>query len=333
MDVDKMQMIKVNNIQKKENIKDNNKNYFNILNGIYASIKYFKDYIFYNIEYQSKWCKDQYIKLYEYKDFSFNHILTYDLSHLRYIDTIKKAEYGDYFLINFNKKKNIKFLEYDFNNKNLILSNNEIKQKSNTGFSKRFINFIDLKNGDIITRDGGDLIVWVKTKKKYYEKKKVFNNIYYYKLFNINESMFFSNNENYHIDFFDCEEYGIIKSIYYKENIYFSSTLNNELLFLENDNKIKLISLKFFEIVQKIEINEHFKILKVGNNELIHYEIKNKEIKIIKNEFNEKKGCFNKEIIKKLTNTNDYFPTIIVTEDNKFALFECNLLIFFVDVF
>ena len=215
----------------------------------------------------------------------------------------------------------------------MILSKSEIKLENNAGFNKNFLDFIDLKNGDIITKDKGDLIVWGKTKKKYYEKKKVFNNIYYYKLFNINESMFFSTIDNYHIAFIDCEGYGIIKSIFYKESIYFSSTLNNELLLLENDKTIALISLKFFEIVQKIVINEDFKLLKLGNNVLIHYELKNKEIKIIKKEFNEKKGCFGKEIIKKLTNTDFNFPSLIVTEDNKYAFFEYSLLIFFDDVF
>ena len=71
--------------------------------------------------------------------------------------------------------------------------------------------------------------------------------------------MFFSTIYNYHIAFIDCEGYVIIKSIFYKESIYFSSTLNNELLLLENDKTIALISLKFFEIVQKIVINEDFK--------------------------------------------------------------------------
>ena len=350
IDLDKKQTIKSDNMQKEENIKDNNeiikadnmqkevdkKNntiYFNYYNDCFISMEYFKDNLFYNIKYKDRPYKEQYIKLYEYKDFSFNHILTYDLSYLRNIDTIKSAKYGNYFLINLKKKKKIIFLEYDCNNKNLTLSQKEIKLKDNIGFIKNFTDFIDLKNGDIITRDNGVLIVWGKTKKKCYEKKKVLSDTYFFmRLFNINENTFFSIIEN-HIVFFDCIEYEIIKFLFYEKKIDFSSTLNNELLLLKNNQKIILISLKFFEIVQKIELSRIYTPLKVGNNTLIQYYINNGDLNIIKNEFNKEKGCFNKEIVKKIRDVDFNFSKVIVTEDNKCVIFKNDMIMFFVDAF
>ena len=54
----------------------------------------------------------------------------------------------------------------------MILSKSEIKLENNAGFNKNFLDFIDLKNGDIITKDKGDLIVWGKTKKKIMKRKR-----------------------------------------------------------------------------------------------------------------------------------------------------------------
>ena len=324
MDDDQMEIKKINNTQKEQNIKENNKNYV-VFNDYGGSMEYLKDNLFYSIKYKSWLNNDQYIKLYEYKDFSFEQIFNYDISYLTRIDTIKKAKYSNYLLINFEKKKNIRFLEYDSNNKVFILTKNEIKKKN------KFKDFIDLKNGDIITIDSGNIIVWQKTKKKYYEEKMTFNNNVYNNLYNINDNMFFASTDNY-ITFFNCVQYGIISSINYMEDIEYFSTLNNDLLLLKNNKIIFLISLKFFEIVQKIELDENYNPLQAENNVLIQYYKKDKEIIFIKNEYNEIKGCFSEKIVKKLTFNNSY-SNILITKDNKYVIFQKDLIIFLIDIF
>ena len=329
MDDDQMEIKKTNNTQKEQNIKENNKNYV-VFNDYSGSMEYFKDNLFYSIKYKSWLTNDQYIKLYEYKDFSFEQIFDCDISYLTRIDSIKKAKYGNYLLINFEKKKNIRFLEYDDNNKIFTLTKNEIKKK-NFLLRSKFKDFIDLKNGDIITIDSGNITVWQKTKKKYYEEKMTFNNQLYSNLYNINDTMFFASTDNY-ITIFNCVEYGIISFINYMEDIEYFSTLNNELLLLKNNKIITLISLKFFEIVQKIELDENYYPLKAENNVLIQYYKKDKEIKFIKNEYNEIKRCFNEKIVKNLTFTNSY-SNVLVTKDNKYVIFQKDLIIFLIDVF
>ncbi len=158
-----------------------------------------------------------------------------------------------------------------------------------------------------------------------------FNNNVYNNLYNINDSMFFASTDNY-ITFFNCVQYGIISSINYMEDIEYFSTLNNDLLLLKNNKIIFLISLKFFEIVQKIELDENYNPLQAENNVLIQYYKKDKEIIFIKNEYNEIKGCFSEKIVKKLTYNNSY-SNILITEDNKYVIFQKNLIIFLIDIF
>ena len=158
-----------------------------------------------------------------------------------------------------------------------------------------------------------------------------FNNNVYNNLYNINDSMFFASTDNY-ITFFNCVQYGIISSINYMEDIEYFSTLNNDLLLLKNNKIIFLISLKFFKIVQKIELDENYNPLQAENNVLIQYYKKDKEIIFIKNEYNEIKGCFSEKIVKKLTYDNSY-SNILITEDNKYVIFQKNLIIFLIDIF
>ena len=71
-----------------------------------------------------------------------------------------------YFLINFKLKKNIRILEYDNKNKTLNLCKEEIRC-IRTYPVKNFSNFIDNKNGNIISIDSkGELNIWKKNRKK-----------------------------------------------------------------------------------------------------------------------------------------------------------------------
>ena len=315
IDVDKKQKNN-NNINEKILVNINDKNNLNVFTNNLKSMEHFKDNLFINMNYY-RYSINGSIQLYEYKNFSLNHISTFELSNFINIDLIKKAKYSDNLLINFYNRKNIKILEFDNKNKKFILSESEIDPKCDTS---RFQYFIDLKNGNIVTADNTTLNVWEKNK-----NNNSFNQIIVinksHKLFNVNERMFLGQT-NYILHFYDCKKYENIGITKVKEPFNNISTLNNELLLLTSkneNNKIILISLKYFEIVQIIELCKDYHPLIARNNCLIQYCIKKNQLRIMKNIYNEKEGSFNEKIEKKIKiikRTYSNYSRVQLTDNN-----------------
>ena len=305
------EIIKNNN--EKAKIILNNNNLENLLYKDYSKLKYFKDNLFYEIESNNKY-SDNYIKLYEFIDFSFKEITLYNLNFFPKLLSINKAKYGDYFLINYEMKKNIKFLEYNSKIKEFNLSKKEIKSSKGGYFDKNFKDAIDCKNESILTIDEDGLNLWEKSNKKFYNKKYFFPKIYY-QLFSIDDKTIFTKEYGF-ITFFKIEKLEPIKACEFDGSIDFASTINNKLLFLKNSEKYILICLKYFNIIQIIEISDRKYPLKIINNYLIQYSIKNNKIIITKEVFNEKKGFFIKEKITELDIESCLYPKILITDNN-----------------
>ena len=296
----------------------------------YNNLKIFKENLFYEIKNQDQ--REKYIKIFELKDYLFKYITYYDLNQFKQIHSIKLANYGNYFLINLGKKKNIKILEYDIGLKTLSLSGKEVKSNKIYFGDRNFNDFIDDKNGNILTIDYDSLIVWKKNQKKKYFNEIISFPYQYNKLYNINEKLFFGKYSN-KITFFKYDKYEIIQLIQYNGEIEYACELNENILILKNMNKYVLISLKYFEIQQIIDFGQNNCFLKAKDNILIQYSIKNKQIKIIKSLFNEKEGCFNKEEnISINTNITTNNPNILLLNNNNIFIGESGLMIIYTKV-
>ena len=304
---------KINN-DKIININDNNLEY--LLYKDYNKLNYFKDNLFYEIDYNNRKFGQNYLKLYEFTEFEFKYIAEYNLDKYTKIKSFNPAKYGNYFLINFRQKKNIKILKYDSANKEFILSKKEIKSNKTSFFDRNFNDVIDCKNGNILTVDEDGLILWEKNNnKKFYNKKMAFPK-FYYKLYNINGKIFMAKDSEF-ITFFSYDTMEPIKSSNFNETIDFISQINNKFLILKTLKKYLLISLKYFDICQIIECNDSNLIpLKAKDNILIQYAINNNKIKIIKNVLSEEKGYFIEEKISILNGNYSFDPKILITNNN-----------------
>ena len=107
----------------------------------------------------------KHITLYEFKRHSFEFISQYKLEDLGDIDEIKVAKYNKDILINFQKRKNIKVLEFNLEEKKFSLSKNEVKAKKFFG-DRNFDDFIEDNDNNIITTDLNGICLWKKHKKK-----------------------------------------------------------------------------------------------------------------------------------------------------------------------
>ena len=158
---DKKDLKKNNNIIKYK--KDNNylKNYDNL--------EYLKENIFYAHE-------NDFLKLFEFKDFSFSTISTFNLKNYN-ISDINPSKNSDYFL--FPRYKSIKFLEYDLIKKSISMSQKEIND-----FDSSFIidKCLDLKDGSIIAFRYNNIDIWKQESKN---NEKNFNDIIYKKIISI----------------------------------------------------------------------------------------------------------------------------------------------------
>ena len=324
-------------INDEQNIINNNinNNYEYLLKDDYCDLKYFKDNLFVKIKYQdSRFDLEQYIKLFEFSEYTFKLISTYDLKYFKKIKSITQAKYGDYFLINFKNKKTIKFLEYDCSKKNFFFSKKEISSKKISLFNRHFYNCIDNKNGDIITSDYKELILWEKNDKKkhFNEKTKIIFQENYNALYNINDKIFLAKNSDF-ISFCDSDKNELIRSINYEEDIDYVSLLNQNLLILGNMKHYFLISLQFYEISQIIQIKPNIYPLKARDNLFIEFKIeKDKEIKIIKKIYNEEKGSFNKEEIILLKINCSTNSKVLITDKNDIVIGDGGLISIFTDV-
>jgi hypothetical protein len=305
-------------INKKKDLKDdeNNKDSIQSL----SNLEYLKENIFYAYE-------SHFIKFFEFKNFSFKKILSYDLGKFK-IENIRSAKYNNSILINFKLKKNIKFLEYDLINKTIKLSKQEIKSKT-IGFDKYFYRYFDNKNGNILTQDSMGVTVWKMGKKKYFDELITINEAYL-SLFSITENLFCFQDVNYNIYFYDTENYKCNKIIEYSQKINVIGTINNEvIIFINNSgNKMFLVDIKYLEIIQFIDNDSLRSNTRIKDNYLLIFNMeKEKQIKIVKKTFDLKEKYFNNtEIIEKETKLND-FEKILITDSDYIVILNYNSMI------
>ena len=76
----------------------------------YSNLHYFKDNIFFEIKNDRA---KKYIKMLEFKEFSFKFIEKFDLGNKK-ISSIKPSKYSNQILINYKRNKNIKFFGIRF---------------------------------------------------------------------------------------------------------------------------------------------------------------------------------------------------------------------------
>ena len=141
-------------------------------------LEYLKDNIFYVF--------DKTLNFFSFENYSFKSILSYDLSKFR-IYNLQPAKYSNK-IFNFERKKNIKILEYDIINKSIYLSKKEIKEPR-FGYPKHFYKCFDNKNGNILTQEINEIIVWKNDKKNNFTKELTIPNAIQ-SLYDINESLF-----------------------------------------------------------------------------------------------------------------------------------------------
>ena len=275
--------------------------------------------------------KDKFLYLYEYENFNFKQITKYDFISIGKIDSIKPAKYCDNILINFKLKKNIKLLDYDKDNKTLKLCKEEIRC-TRTYPMKNFSDFIDNKNGNIVTVDNiGELNIWKKnTKKKYYELDSIIIGEYD-NIFNINDSLYGCQDKNKIIKIFHIDKNNCIKNINFNCNSTFIGNIKNKLIVFNayTKNQIFLVDLKYLELIKIIPINAYDYSVKIKNNYLFIFYIDDDDlIRIKKRDYNSEKKMFNSEEIietkiefiimpKILVTNNDY---MVLNDKNKFIL-------------
>ena len=85
----------------------------------------------------------------EFKNFSFNHLASYNINKLGHIHSIKPAKFKNNIFINFKNRKNIKILEFIEEYKSFKLYDEEIKSKKEYP-QNNYIDCIDNKNGNIL---------------------------------------------------------------------------------------------------------------------------------------------------------------------------------------
>ena len=295
-------------------------------------MQYLKDNIFFALNNDS-------IKFFEFKEFSFKNIMSYELGNFK-IKDIKKAKYSEEILLNFQFKKNIKMINYDMTQKLIKLSKNEIKDERGWG-NIFFDQYIDNKNGNIITFDKDALIIWQKdknNKNKQFIKLLTLKNEYY-SLFDINENLFGFQDKKNKIHFYETNYYQCSKIIKYYNQVYFLGAINNEFIaFIDNlEREIFIMDIKFLEIVQIIKFDNNFNksinLYKMKGNNLyiFRYYIHNltKELEISRYTFNNKEKYFTKEQILKRKNILKPYSdnNILITDINYIAISNENKMI------
>ena len=274
-----------------------------------GKLQYLKENIFFDYERNL-------IKFFEFKNFSFKLIFFYNLKKFR-INNVQAAKYSNTILLNFELKKNIKFLEYDLSKKIIKLSKKEVKDQR-IGYPKHFYKCLDNKNGNILTHDNNGIIIWKSDNKNNYNKIKTIN-IASQSLYDINESLFCFQDNDYNIYFYDSINYECNQIISYNKKINLIGTINNEQIVFNNSysNIIFVVDIKNLEIVQIIENDKYFANIKIKENNLLAFTMeKCNEIKIIKKIFNLKEKCFTgTEIIEKPLKLNNILNILITDYD------------------
>jgi hypothetical protein len=296
-----------------EEIKENKLNKKDIKFGVdnnyiesYSNLNYLKENIFYSYE---NYC----LKLFEFKDFSFNTLLTYDLKKY-FIREVHPAKYSQFFFLEYHYR-NLKFLEYDLLKKTFSISQNMINYHA---YYSRIEKCFDLKDGSILVHENDKIDIWRQESKlnnnslidKKNAKKKVKETIE--KEFKIIKTipnvccsinlilpdLFCFQDKHQNIIFHNTSDFSCDKIIQYNHKISFLGVINNEsLIFNEyyNINSIIIINLKYLEIISKIMMDFKNENLIVRENYLMNFYIESNKLKIIKMKFD--KFFEDKEIV------------------------------------
>ena len=287
-------------------------------------IEHLKDNFFYLFESKC-------LKLFEYKDFSFNFVTKYNLSNYKVKD-VRLAKYTNEFLLNAIYYNKIKFLKYDLNNKVFKLSKKQIKIVPFHLFNY-YLEYYDNANGNIITFLTDKITVWKKQPKKNSYKEILTIKDVECSINVINESLFCFQDVNYNIHFYDSNIYKCLQIINNEKKIRkFLGLINNEIGLFVIGTKLNLISIKYLEIVQILDIfDNYFDNYVLNKNNLLFFERKNNKVKIDINNFNENEKCFFKGKTYETDIEISYITKTLIVNEN--TLIICNYSnIIFVDL-
>ena len=229
------------------------------------------------------------IKFYEYKDFSFKFYFSIfiNLNFRDKIEEIHTAFFTDSLFI-ITKNSKIFILKY-----NLIQKSGHIQQIYKPYGKKNLIDIIDNKNGNYVITETSGIKVFFD---HYYPSNFILNmHGFYNSLENINESMFICNGSfsNYYI--FDTKDYKVIKIIDSTPYKFIGPISNDLLVFASNYTYFDLISIKHFEIVQKIDYNKTNQFIDICHRSLYEFIINNELIEIRK--YSPENGCFENLVV------------------------------------
>ena len=303
---------KVNDIKYKEN-----KEIYNTI--FFENLLYFKDNLFINYELNSS----KKIDLFEFKQDSFQYISTYSFAKLGKIDNLKPAKYNTDILINYYKKKNIQFLNFDSKEKTFSLSKNEIKAKKIL-HNDYFKECIDVKNGNIITTDLEEISLWKIHKNKIYGKIKFIKGDYSC-LFNISDTIFGAQKSGFNniIHFFSNDTFKFIKSLDIEDSFDIIGTIKNKLLCIQSHLNYNLIfiDINYLEIVLIKNYDDYFNEIKVLDNHILYFQFDNDVSKIQKESYDLNEGYFkDKSLIEKNINFS-FYNEILVTDNNYIVVY------------
>ena len=283
------------------------------------SLKYVKGNLFFAYE-------DNYFKLFEFKDYSFKKISSYNLDRFD-ISNIIPAKYSDYiFIIEYYKNK-ISFLEYNISNQTIELSTEEINDEDD---DETFKKIFDFGNGNILTYKYKEIAVWKKIL-NYYNKHFILN----YKMFdviNVNIDLFCVQKYNYDICFYDTESSQCKKIVEYNKGISLLGLINNKYIIFQDTsyNYLIFIDAKYLEIVQITYINLNTRSTNIifKDNCFFIFKVAKNQLKIIKRVYDLEEAFLGKEKTSsrktKLNNISKVLETDIgyaIVCDNKNIIF------------
>ena len=281
-------------------------------------LKYLKDNYFFIEEYK-------FLKIYEFKDFSFKTILTYNLGKIEPYN-IESSKYSNCFILDFYYKKNLKFLEYDLIKKKCKLLKKQVIDKERLK-SPNFYQYFDNRNGDIVTfvYCENEINVW-----KYEKKKDIFNKYLIINdvssLFDINSILFSFQKKDNTIFFYDKEYYQCNKKINCDKSLKFIGTINNEIMVFNDNNsyinnKTIIISIKYLEIVQIIINDKLYDKTIIKNNYLINFRYLFNSLEMTTRKFDKRENNFgDKEISRGKARITSTYSEILITDNDYFVL-------------
>ena len=304
-------------IDKKENVINN-----------YNNLKYFKDNIFYtHSDY------DTTINLFEYDNFSFKHLYSFEMKENYYnVESLIKSNY-DHFFYMYKDHDYLYMLDYSDENKNLY-----IKHKINLGQYYLFKNLIETQKGQIIIKEKKRFTIWEKQNNAADDDNyKLVSNFdgRFDILYNINDSLFLcvqdNNNESSQtlIYILENEKFKTIKKINVSFTIKSIHKLNYETLVLINYkmNQFYFYDIKNLELVQIMEyqpINNSFLIS--NNNYLLEFVPNENKDEMRVRTLNVKNACFENYGIMKTKINQDIYLTnnnlIFFTQSNALKIFK-----------